>query len=150
MDGTIADLYGVPNWLKMIKEENPEPFILAKPMCNMEKLRDVLIKLIVHHEWQIRIITWLPKDASQEYKNAVRAAKREWLRRHNFPCAYVHMVTYGRTKADCIRKKSAEAILIDDNTKVRNGWSLGRTIDPLINDIVFELNRLYREGEKNE
>ena len=32
MDGTIADLYGVENWLEMLIAEDPTPYAVAKPL----------------------------------------------------------------------------------------------------------------------
>jgi hypothetical protein len=39
------------------------------------------------------------------------------------------MVKYGTTKANCTRKLGGFQILVDDNEKVRKGWTLGATID---------------------
>ena len=32
MDGTIADLYGVENWLPMLRAYDPTPYRTAKPI----------------------------------------------------------------------------------------------------------------------
>ena len=42
MDGTVADLYGVPNWLPMLRAFDPTPYRLAKPMWDMEELARLL------------------------------------------------------------------------------------------------------------
>lgn len=141
MDGTIADLYGVPNWLKRLRAEDETPYIEAKPMWDMLKLRAVLLKLI-KQGWEVRIITWLSKDSTPEYKQKVRQAKAEWLTRFDFPTSKCHMVAYGTTKADCVRRIAEPAILIDDNAKIRNGWTLGDTIDPVNCDLIAELEKL--------
>ena len=141
MDGTIADLYGVENWLEKLRAESVNPYIVAEPMWDMEKLREVLLKLI-GQGWEIRVITWLSKDASEKYKDDVRAAKKWWLERYHFPVDKCHMVAYGTTKANCVRGLTDPAILVDDNTKVRNGWTLGDTIDPTTQDLLTELEKL--------
>lgn len=143
MDGTIADLYGVPNWLDMIQDENPEPYIVAAPMWDMMRLGAVLRKL-QKQGWQVRVISWLAKDSSESYKKAVRASKIGWLARYNFPLDGVHLVEYGTTKANCVRRylDSAPMILIDDNEKVRHGWHLGEAINPQEVDIVEYLEKL--------
>lgn len=141
MDGTIADLYGVPNWLPMLRAEDPTPYRVAEPMWDMAKLREILLTLI-GQGWEVRVVSWLSKDASPEYNKAVRAAKREWLDRHNFPADKVHLVAYGATKADSVRKSATAAILIDDNAKVRDGWHLGDTIDPTDGDLLERLEAL--------
>ena len=43
MDGTIADLYGVENWLDMLRNYNPTPYEVAKPMWNMTELANCYI-----------------------------------------------------------------------------------------------------------
>ena len=84
MDGTIADLYAVPNWLDKLRAEDASPYAEAAPMWDMKALREVLLKLI-DKGYEIRIISWLSKDSTEEYKTAVRKAKREWLEKYNFP-----------------------------------------------------------------
>lgn len=131
MDGTIADLYAVPDWLPKLRAEDPTPYRDAPPMWDMEALRNVLLALTAQG-WEIRVVSWLSKGASREYKRAVRAAKREWLARYNFPADKVHLIAYGATKANAVRSANpSPAILIDDTEKVRNGWTLGEALDPL-------------------
>jgi 5'(3')-deoxyribonucleotidase len=141
MDGTIADLYNVPNWLEMLRAEDATPYTIAKPMWDMQELRDTLLELIIQG-WEIRVITWLSMNSTENYKNAVRKAKADWLAKYNFPVKYCHMVQYGATKADSVRAKTDNAILIDDNAKVRNGWTLGETINPETQNIITELKKL--------
>lgn len=138
MDGTIADLYGVDNWLALLRSEDPTPYLTAKPMWNMEALRMVL-DLLIAEGIEIRIITWLSYESTEEYKDAVRNAKREWLEEMCFPYTHFHGVQYGATKADSVRKYLDEgetAWLIDDNAKVREGWHMGEAIDPTACDII--------------
>ena len=58
MDGTIADLYGVENWLQMLRAFNPTPYRVAEPMWDMEELAVVLMALQAKGV-EIRIITCL-------------------------------------------------------------------------------------------
>lgn len=150
MDGTIADFYSVDGWLDYLRDENPYPYLIARPMWDMEKLREVLLKL-AEQGWEIRVISWLAKDSSEEYKNLVRQAKLAWLSHHNFPVHKVHLVSYGTTKADCVRRYYDEQpmILVDDNRKVREGWHLGDTINPAeIEDLPKELEKLLDNANK--
>lgn len=134
MDGTIADLYAVPNWLEKLRAEDPSPYRDAPPMWDMDELRRVLLALVADG-WEIRVISWLSKDATPEYKREIRKAKREWLARYNFPADKVHLIAYGTTKANAIRAAGATpGVLIDDTAKVREGWTLGDAIDPLSTD----------------
>ena len=143
MDGTIADLYGVDGWLESLQGENPAPYIEAKPLWDMKALANVLNALIAQG-WEVRVISWLSKDASPEYNEAVRAAKIWWLNHYGFPYHKAHLVAYGTTKANSIRNavEKGAAILIDDNAKVRKGWHMGETIDPACENLVKKLNEL--------
>lgn len=144
MDGTIADLYAVDNWLARLRAEDANPYREALAMWNMMKLAEILANL-QELGVDIRIITWLSKDSSEEYKDAVREAKRDWLVEQGFPFNHFHGVQYGATKADSVRKcldKNETAWLIDDNAKVREGWHLGETIDPTNVDLLEILSSL--------
>lgn len=143
MDGTIADFYGFENWLNYLIAEDATPYEMCRPLVDMNQLRRVLLKL-KSQGWEIRVISWLAKDSSTYYKDAVRAAKRKWLESYNFPMDACHLIAYGTTKANCVRKylDGAPAILIDDNEQVRNGWHLGSTIDPQEEDVIGYLEDL--------
>ena len=134
MDGTIANLYGVENWLSDLRNENTRPYEIAEPMYDMDELSDIL-KTLKSKGWNVVITTWLSKDASKDYNQKVTYAKKDWLKRYNFPYDEIHCIKYGTTKANCTRKKYDFQILIDDNEKVRNGWSLGSTINATYNII---------------
>ena len=121
MDGTIADLYGVENWLPMLRAENPRPYRVAEPMWDMNELADILNEL---------------------KKIGYRGAKKNWLDDFNFPYDELHFVKYGTTKADCTRKLGGTQILIDDSDKVRNGWTLGDTVNPTDTNIIEYLKGL--------
>lgn len=128
MDGTIADLYKVDNWLEMLRAEDPTPYRIARPKYNMETLAEIL-NLLKEEGWKIVVTTWLAKGATKEYNKKVRIAKREWLEENHFPFDEIHLVKYGTTKANCTREKGTFQILVDDNEKVRKGWTLGDTIN---------------------
>ena len=128
MDGTIANLYGVEGWLDDLRAENPRPYIEAEPLYNMDVL-NYMVNLLRSLGWRVVVTTWLAKGASAEYNKTTREAKLAWLEKYNFPYDEIHLVKYGTTKADCTRKSGGYQILIDDNEKVRSGWSLGDTID---------------------
>ena len=140
MDGTMADLYGVKDWLPMLENEIVLPYEIAKPMWDMERLVNV-VRALQEFGIEQRIVTWLSMNSSEEYKTETRRAKREWLDEFGFPYDSFHGVQFGATKADSVRKFLAEdetAILIDDSARVRKGWHLGETVDPTeINVIDF-------------
>lgn len=141
MDGTIADLYGVDGWLQKLRAEDASPYKEAKPMYDMTLLTD-LLWLLKNDGWRIVVTTWLSKKATHEYDNKVRLEKRAWLDRYDFPYDELHMVKYGTTKANCTRHLGGFQILIDDNEKIRNGWTLGDTIDATNLNVFKELQKL--------
>lgn len=140
MDGTIADLYNVNGWLEMLRAENPMPYVMAQPMYDMEELVEILEEL-KEIGWRIAVTSWLSMNSTREYDRMVRKAKREWLERYSFPYDEIHLVAYGTTKANCTRKLGGYQILVDDNEKVRKGWTLGDTINANEN-ILEELRKL--------
>lgn len=118
MDGTIADLYSVENWLEMLRSENELPYQIAKPLYDMIELNDLLLRL-KNEGYKIAVTSWLSKEASKSYNKKVRKAKKEWLDKYNFPYDEIHLIKYGTPKAYVTRKKADLQILIDDNKDVR-------------------------------
>ena len=129
MDGTIADLYGVEGWLDMLRGSNPTPYEVAEPLYDMEILNAILT-IFRGMGWRIVVTTWLSMGSTPEYDHMVRNAKLDWLDRVGFVYDEIHLVKYGTTKANCTRKHGGFQVLIDDNEKIRKGWTLGDTIDP--------------------
>ena len=144
MDGTIANLYGVENWLSDLRNGNPRPYKVANPLYDMEFLADIL-NTFKDFGWIIVITSWLAKDSTKNYDDEVRKAKKEWLAKYNFPYDKIHLVKYGTTKADCTRKLGGYQVLVDDNEKVRDGWTLGDTINANENIIDKLLDLLLDE-----
>ena len=144
MDGTIANLYGVDNWLADLRAENPRPYYEAKPMYDMDILHETLefLKLC---GWKIVVTSWLSKGSTEAYDELVRYAKIWWLNHYDFPYDEIHLVKYGTTKANCTRKLGGLQILVDDNKDVRNGWSLGYTIDATQNIIPTLVELIKKE-----
>lgn len=146
LDGSVCALYEVPGWLDMLRAYDPTPYEIAEPMWDMVELAQVLHELMTLGI-TISIVTWLSKCSTPEYDKEVREAKRKWLDRYEFPYDHFHGVQYGATKADSVRKRihdGEEAILIDDNAKVRDGWHLGETIDPTSTDLIEALKTLLK------
>lgn len=141
MDGTIADLYGVENWLPKLRAYDPTPYATATPLFDMVELVATL-KELQKIGYIIAITSWLSLDATNEYNKAVRKAKKEWLENYNFPYDEIHLVKYGTTKANCTRHLGGTQILFDDSEVVRNGWSLGAVVNPTETNIIDYLKAL--------
>lgn len=144
MDGTLCDLYGVENWLSMLRAEDPTPYAIAEPIYNMTHL-NTIVRVLRNNGWRVVITTWLAKGSTHEYDDMVREAKLEWLKTQGFEYDEIHLVKYGTTKANCTRKHGGYQVLVDDNEKIRKGWTLGNTIDANEN-ILFALMKLIAES----
>ena len=121
MDGTIADLYGVDNWLTMLINHDETPYREATTLVNMNSLARLLNKLQkLGHE--IGIISWLAKDSTEEYKERVKKAKEDWLKKHlkSVHFDFIEIVDYGTDK-NIVCKDSVD-ILFDDEERNRNAW----------------------------
>ena len=119
MDGTIADLYGVKDWLPMLIAENPAPYELATPMLNMNVLARKLNK-IRRAGYKLGIISWLSKNSTTSYDEKVKAAKLAWLKKHLKSVTFdeVNIVAYGTPKYTL-----GTGILFDDEKPNRDAWT---------------------------
>ncbi len=142
LDGTLVDLYGVPNWLEMLRAEDTTPYEVAAPLYDMNVLCEALNALRAQGV-TIAVTTWSSMGGSKEYNARVRAAKMLWLAKYNFPVDVFHCQKYGTTKANATRNIGGYQILFDDNAKVRKGWRLGKALD--VDNIVGELYSLLCE-----
>ena len=99
MDGTIANLYGVENWLEMIIASDETPYKNAKPLINMQTLARMLNKL-QSYGYVIGIISWLAKNSNADYDKKVTKAKIDWLNKHLTSVKFneIHIVKYGTPK----------------------------------------------------
>lgn len=118
MDGTIADLYGVPNWLEDLRAERVRPYALARPLLNMSALARQLNKMIADG-WTVNVISWTSRGGSYEYNMKVAKAKRDWLRTHLRSVKFreVLILPYGEPK-----EKYGKGVLFDDEPKNREAW----------------------------
>ena len=136
MDGTIADLYAVTDWLENIIAENVRPYAIAEPMYNMNKLVNVINRL-KENGWRVAIVSWTSKHGSKEYNKAVRKVKKEWLDRYNFPYDELHVIKYGTPKSYCMKKTGGFQILFDDEEPNRKAWRNGSTVNA--NEDIYKI-----------
>ena len=132
MDGTIADLYGVTDWLPMLRAYDPTPYAVAKPLISLSRLARTLNHLqTMGHE--IGVISWLSRESNAEYDRMVTDAKRFWLH-HHMPSVHwnnIHIVAYGRNKWEIAQ----EGIIFDDDLRVHATWE-GEAYTP---DEIFQI-----------
>lgn len=121
MDGTIANFYGVENWLDYLIAGNPYPYAAAKPLVNMSALARQLNRL-QRNGYEINIISWLAKNSTEEFDEIVTITKIRWLRQH-LPSVHwdnISIVKYGTNKATL-----GSGILFDDEVNNRIDWGVG-------------------------
>lgn len=132
MDGTIADLYSVENWLPMLIANDPTPYYMAKPLMNLSLLARLLHQVQANgHE--IGIISWLSKNSNPAYDMAVAQAKMTWLMNHlpSVKWNYIKIVPYGTPKHEL-----CAGILFDDEKTNRDGWGEGAYTPDMITEIL--------------
>ena len=138
MDGTIADLYGVPNWLEMLINHNETPYAIAEPLVRLNILARMLNKL-QREGYRLAVLSWLAKDSTADYAERVTNAKLEWLARHLPSVVWdrITIVEYGTPKERFC--ETPFDILFDDEEKNRNNWN-GVAYD--VDDIIEILKNL--------
>lgn len=141
MDGTIANLYGVQNWLEDLLAHDVRPYREAKPIYNSAELLEILAECKMKN-YNIGIISWGSKENNSDYDKRVAEVKKEWLYKNflNVIIDKVIVTAYGICKADTCRKYG-KGILVDDEEQNRKAWDLGMTIDANKN-IITELKAL--------
>ena len=132
MDGTIADLYGVENWLDYLIASDSLPYEIAKPLVKLNSLARVLNRL-QKQGYRIGVIRQLAKNSNASYDEKVTKAKQDWLKKHLSSVDFneIHIVKYGTPKQTFA--KTENDILFDDEEKNRTEWT-GKAFD--VNEII--------------
>ena len=138
MDGTIADLYAVENWLPKLRSADASPYEDAVPMVRMNLLARLLNRLQTEG-YRLGIVSWLAKNSDEDYDEAVTKAKLSWLETHLASVHFdeVHIVKYGTPKHEIV--ENPLGILFDDEAPNREKW-LGTAYD--VTDIIGTLKSL--------
>ena len=127
MDGTIANLYRVENWLDYLIAKDETPYREAKPLIRMATLAR-LLNSIQKNGHKIGIVSWLAKNSTEEYDIKVKNAKLEWLNTHLKSVQFdeIHIVKYGTPKSTF--SNNTNDILFDDEEPNRKEWK-GKAFD---------------------
>ena len=123
MYGTIADFYGVENWLPMLRAFDPTPYKVAKPMMNFSALARQL-NAAQRKGAKLVIISWCSKTSTPEFDMMVELAKREWLAEHlpSVEWDEINVVPYGTNKANVCGANCEDFFLFDDEERNRDEW----------------------------
>lgn len=146
MDGTLADMFNYPDWLRLLRAEDVRPYRYCDPIVNLGELVPILEQLRnlgVH----VGVISWLAKGSSISYAKATRAAKMEWLQNHiHFEFDSIKICRYGAPKHNYAMDDS---ILVDDSPFCLSTWTKGRTLDASqdwIAELRYIVNHLLSSG----
>ena len=122
MDGTIADLYGVRDWLPAILARDTRPYEIARGIGNLALIARLLNK-VQKNGHEIGIISWTAKNAPADYNARIATAKREWLGKHLASVKWneIKVVDYGTNK----KTACGGGILFDDEEPNRATWGAG-------------------------
>lgn len=132
MDGTIANFYGVENWLEYLLAEDTTPYAIAKPLLRFASLAKRLNNL-QKQGIKIAIISWGSKEATANFDERIAEAKTAWLAKHlpSVNWDRITIVPYGTPKQNYC--ETPLDILFDDEELNRNNWT-GRAYD--VNNIM--------------
>lgn len=128
MDGTFVDLYGVDNWLDDLINERTRPYDEAKPLVNLARLAKAMNKTRRNGN-KICIVSWLAKNATEEYNARVTTAKRNYLAKHLPSVTFdeIIIVPYGTPKQNFCTNRTD--VLFDDEKPNRDNWT-GEAYEP--------------------
>lgn len=119
MDGTLADFYGVEDWLACLQNHDASPYREAEPLLPMNALARRLHQLQALG-FEIKIISWLSKSGDEDFFEEIIDAKLEWLARHLPSVVFdeICIIPYGTPKV-----LYGEDILFDDERANREYWA---------------------------
>jgi len=144
MDGTIADLYNEENWLTRLQNEEKGLFRNLKPMHDKDRLTKI-INVLIELGFEIEVITWTPKNVSQDYIKIVEEEKKEWIQEHFPMIKNIHCLAYGVPKQKAKYKKAKLEILVDDNLEVVKMWNTPKQRKSIIanHNLIANLQTLF-------
>lgn len=149
MDGTIADLYSVVDWLSMLRAESTKPYREAKPLLDETQIE--FLQDYIAAGGSVGIISWTSKAGSAKYNNRVRSAKVNWLKKHlPLPYAEIHVVKYGTPKS---KFGKAGDILVDDEERNILDYAKGGkklSFHPKQWDLMVDTILAYYDVEEGE
>lgn len=141
MDGTLANFYGVENWLPRIRRYDATPYTEAKPLFNFSRFARVLHKM-QRNGYKIGIVSWLSKDGSNAtFNENITNAKMAWLKKHLPSVEWDEIIVtlHGTPKSEVVTFKGG--VLFDDELNNRIEWGEGAfDVDNIIDTMLSLLD----------
>lgn len=136
MDGTIADLYGVEDWLSYLRKEDTHPYDIAKPMLNFSLFARFIHKL-QNLGWEFGIVSWTSKVGSEFFNEQIAISKIKWLNKHlpSVEWDYIEIIPYGVNKFELC----GGGVFFDDEIGNREAWGENAFEPQLIIEKMKEL-----------
>lgn len=120
MDGTIADLYGVEDWLDKLLAHDPSPYYDAEPLVDPDVLWDFCSQASADG-YRIGIVSWLSKECPNFYAKDIIDMKLAWCDDFLPALDEIVLAPYGTPKSTCVLVPD-NAVLIDDELPNRLEW----------------------------
>ena len=121
MDGTIANLYGVRDWLEALQAHDASPYLEADTLTDTDII-NALIELYKDAGGHVCVVSWAAKgDIPHTYFTTTQAAKMLWLREHLPAIEDVRIVKYGTPKY-LVVKDVKNTVLFDDEQPNRDAF----------------------------
>jgi FMN phosphatase YigB (HAD superfamily) len=138
MDGTLADFYGIDNWLEYLNNFDVTPYKQADTLFNMSAFARLLHK-VQNMGYKIGIISWLSMTGTKEYNERVTQVKLDWLKLHlpSVEWDIIHITEYGVSKNSFMN--TTDDVLFDDNAEIRQEWGANAFDEKNILDILKSL-----------
>ena len=124
MDGTIYDLYNLPDWLAKLRNEI-SPFLDTESLVDIKTMAHLINVLRIQGN-TFGVITWLPRDASEYFEELCAQDKAEILDRDFGTDAFdtFEAIKFGTPKHTTVgRPLTREDVLIDDNWEILSEWT---------------------------
>ena len=122
MDGTVYDLYGVPNWLEKLENSDVSAYSDGAPLVDLKELKRVC-EAAISKGYEIGVITWLSKGGNERFNRNTTLTKKLWVENNMPYVKHFTAQTYGTPKQKALNKSVKFAVLVDDNDSVREMWN---------------------------
>ncbi len=139
MDGTIVNLYSVPNWFERLRKFDVSVYEEAEPIYKDMNSLIELIWILKDMGYKVSVVTWGSKESTNSFDKQTEKAKIEWLKRYNIPYDEFFFTRYGVPKENFVNCETA--VLVDDNKEVCENFLKNK------NDSIDSIRKVINASE---